>query len=187
MNIQKNNMTKKELKRELENIGTRANTLFKKDGVIAPVLLVYHILANENGNEKSSCAVCPVRDIKQRREILFLIGRLFLKEKRFKKVNAIAFISEAWVSVYKSNEDAKKNGNILPSQDPNRREVVNIIGMTDKRDFAMTSFEIKCRGDKEKRTLKISEDMNKMEKIESELLDSFWRGMGMIANVEKTP
>ena len=153
----------------------------------APVLLVYHILADENGNEKSSCAVCPVRDIKQRREILFLIGRLFLKEKRFKKVNAIAFISEAWVSVYKSNEEAKKNGNILPSQDPNRREIVNIIGMTDKRDFAMTSFEIKCRGDKEKRTLKISEDINKMEKIESELLDSFWRGMGMIANVEKTP
>ena len=35
--------------------------------------------------------------------------------------------------------------------------------------------------------LEFSEDISKMEKIESGLLDSFWRGMGMIADTVKTP
>ena len=109
MNIQKNNMTKEELKKELKNIGDVSVQLFKKDGEISPALFVYHILDDGKEKKKLSCTVCPIKDIQHRREIMFLLGRLFLKEKRFKRVDAIVFVSEAWVSKYKSNKDAEKN------------------------------------------------------------------------------
>jgi hypothetical protein len=71
---------------------------------------------------------------------------------------------------------------ILPSQDPNRIEIVNITGMTDTRESAMLVFEIKDKDNAEKRRLVKNEKASNMSTIENRLLDRFWQGMGMVVS-----
>ena len=169
-------MTKAELKQTLQKVAETTERLFKEEGSINPVLFVYYTFEKE-GRETDTCAIFPILDIQHREAILFMIGKTFLKSNKFKRVNAIVFASEGWMSV----QDAKTPvGNILPSQDPNRIEILNITGMTETRDAVMLVFEIKNKDDLKNRKLKKNEKASNMSKIENRLLDKFWLGMGMV-------
>jgi hypothetical protein len=170
-------MTKNQLKNVLKKIGETANKLFKRDGKITPVLFIYYIFENEAGKDEGSCTVLPILKKEGREKLMQEVGQGFLKNSAYKKVTAIAFISEAWMSVQESKNKTTKN--IPPRKDPGRKEIVNISGMTDARESAMLVFEVRDRKDPEKRMLKFLKEESNMERIENKLLDKFWEGMGM--------
>jgi hypothetical protein len=171
-------MTKSNLEKILDRTAEQAEKLFKQDGSLSPILFVYYTFEKEPGKETESIGIIPIIDIGHREAIMFAMGKMFLKNNQFKKVNAIALVSEAWMSV----QDSAKNpvGSIPPSQDPNRIEIVNITGMTDTRESAMLVFEIKDKNSAEKRKLEKNEKASNMSTIENRLLDRFWQGMGMV-------
>lgn len=171
-------MTKEGLKKTLEGVAETAEKLFKKEGSIAPVLFVYYTFEDKEGKEVDSCDIFPILQMEHREAIIFVIGKTFLKSNKFKRVNAIALASEAWMS----EQDPKKGPakNLLPSQDPDRKEILNITGMTDTRESAMLVFEIKDKDNAEKRKLEKNEKASNMSTIENRLLDRFWQGMGMV-------
>jgi hypothetical protein len=170
-------MNKEQLKKTLNSVAKTTEELFKKDGSIAPVLFVYHTVENKDGTESESCAIVPIISMEHREAILFAMGKAFLKNNRFKKVQAIALVSEAWMSVQDSKSEQVNH--VLPSQDPKRKEIINIIGMTDSRESAMLIFDI----DRRVRKMIKNEKASSMSKIENRLLDRFWQGMGMIVRV----
>lgn len=170
-------MNKNQLQEILESVATKTEELFKKDGVITPVLFVYHILEDKNGKECESCAIVPIISMDHREAILFAMGKAFLKNTRFKRVQAIALVSEAWMSV--QDLKSEQTNHIFPSQDPKRKEIINITGMTDSRESAMLIFDI----NRKTREMTKNEKASNMSKIENRLLDRFWQGMGMIVRV----
>lgn len=176
-------MTKNQLKKVLKKIGETANRLFKRDGKITPVLFIYYIFENDDGKEEGSCTVLPIIKKDGREKLMQQVGQGFLKNSRYKKVNAIALISEAWMSVQELKDKAAKS--VPPRKDPNRKEIINISGMTDSRESAMLVFEVKNRNDPKKRTLKFLEDASNTSRIENKLLEKFWEGMGMAMSVER--
>jgi len=141
-------MTKYQLKEILNRTAEQAEKLFKQDGSLSPVLFVYYTFEKEPGKEVESIGIIPIIDIGHREAIMFAMGKMFLKNNKFKRVNAIAFVSEAWMSVQNSGQEAK---NVLPSQDPNRIEIASITGMTDIRESALLVFEIKEKDNPGKR------------------------------------
>jgi len=167
-------MTKEQLKKLLESTADTTEKLFKKDGSVSPVLFIYHALENKEGKEAESCAVVSITSMEHREAILFAMGRAFLKNASFKRVEAIALVSEAWMSVQDSKLGPAKH--LLPSQDPKRKEIINITGMTDTRESAMLIFDI----NKKTREMIKNESASNMSRIENRLLDKFWQGMGMI-------
>ena len=173
-------MTKEDLKKILDRTAEQAEKLFKQDGSLSPILFVYYTFEKEPGKEAESIGIIPIIDIGHREAIMFAMGKMFLKNNQFKRVNAIALVSEAWMSV----QDSAKSPvvSILPSQDPNRIEIVNITGMTDTRESAMLVFEIKDKDNAEKRRLVKNEKASNMSTIENRLLDRFWQGMGMVVS-----
>jgi len=172
-------MTKEQLKKILDRTAEQAEKLFKQDGSLSPVLFVYYTFEKEPGKEAESIGIIPIIDIGHREAIMFAMGKMFLKNNQFKKVNAIALVSEAWMSV---QDSAKSPVGILPSQDPNRIEIVNITGMTETRESAMLVFEIKDKENPEKRRILKNEKASNMSTIENRLLDRFWQGMGMVVS-----
>lgn len=171
-------MTKDQLKKTLEGVAETAEKLFKKEGSIAPVLFVYYTFENKEGKDVDSCDIFSILQMEHREAILFMLGKTFLKNNKFKRVNAIVLASEAWMSVQDTKEGPLKN--LLPSHDPDRKEILNITGMTDTRESAMLVFDIKNKNDAEKRKLEKNEKASNMSKIENRLLDRFWQGMGMV-------
>ena len=169
-------MTKEQLKKLLESTADMTEKLFKKDGSVSPVLFIYHTVENKDGGEAESCAIVPITSMDRREAILFAMGRAFLKNASFKRVDAIALVSEAWMSVQDSKSEQAKH--ILPSQDPKRKEIINITGMTDSRESAMLIFDI----DKKARKMEKNEKASNMSRIENRLLDRFWQGMGMVVS-----
>ena len=170
-------MTKEQLKKILDRTAEQAEKLFKQDGSLSPVLFVYYTFEKEPGKEAESIGIIPIIDIGHREAIMFAMGKMFIKNNKFKRVNAIALVSEAWMSV---QEPGKGTRNVLPSQDPDRIEIVNITGMTDTRESAMLVFEIKDKDNVAKRKLEKNEKASNMSTIENRLLDRFWQGMGMV-------
>jgi len=170
-------MTKEELKKILDRTAEQAEKLFKQDGSLSPILFVYYTFEKEPGKETESIGIIPIIDIGHREAIMFAMGKMFLRNNKFKRVNAIAFVSEAWMSVQDPGKGIK---NVPPSQDPDRIEIANITGMTDTRESAMLVFEIKDKDNPEKRKLVKNEKASNMSTIENRLLDRFWQGMGMV-------
>lgn len=170
-------MTKEELKKILARTAEQAEKLFKQDGSLSPVLFVYHTIEKEPGKEMDSVGIIPIIDIGHREAVMFAMGKMFLKNNKFKRVDAIAFVSEAWMSVQGPGKEMK---NVPPSQDPDRVEIATITGMTDTRESAMLVFEIKDKNNKEKRRFVKNEQASNMSRIENRLLDKFWEGMGMV-------
>jgi hypothetical protein len=170
-------MTKDELKEILDRTAEQAENLFKQNGSLSPVLFVYYTSEKEPGKEVESIGIIPIIDIGHREAIMFAMRKMFLKNNKFKRVNAIAFVSEAWMSVQCPGKGTR---NVLPSQDPDRIEIASITGMTDTRESALLVFEIKDKDNQEKRKFVKNEKASNMSTIENRLLDRFWEGMGMV-------
>ena len=171
-----NNMEKQELEKILERSAGIAKNIFQKQGFLSPTLFTYYTFENNDNKETDSIAVFPIIQLEHREVMIYLTGKLFLRDKRIKKVKAVLLVSEGWMSVC---EDGKIS-EIPPSQDPDRLEILNITGMTNTGESAMLIFKMKDRNNKEKRTLEFMEDLSKITRIENRLLDKFWQGLGVL-------
>ena len=169
-------MEKQELEKILKRSTGIARNIFQKQGSLNPTLFVYYTFKNDVGKETDSIAVFPIIQIEHREVMIYLTGKIFLRDKRIKKVKAVVLISEGWMSVCKDG----KIGKIPPSQDPDRVEILNITGMTDTGESAMLIFKMKNRDDKNKRALEFMEELSKITRIENRLLDKFWQGLGVL-------
>ena len=169
-------MEKQELEKTLERVAGIAKNIFQKQGSLSPTLFVYYTFENDAGKETDSIAVFPIIQLEHREVVIYLTGKLFLRDKRIKKVKAVVLVSEGWMSVCKNG----KIGKVPPSQDPERIEILNITGMTDAAESAMLIFEMKNRDDRNKRTLELMEELSKIDRIENRLLDKFWQGLGVL-------
>jgi hypothetical protein len=169
-------MTKEELKNKIELYFENAEKMLVKQGSLIPMLDVEFV--DENGKD-CVMAVVMANDNKDKfiRGFGLVMGAI-QRLGKIKEVKCIVMMSEAWFSS-PSKEEYKKNPNQMPSQDPNRREMLMAVGLTADGKCLMHSkemFSILVKG-KRHFTLKEVPELN-MEKgkMQSNVLDNFFFG-----------
>lgn len=105
-------ITRDELRIMMEENLEKAKTLLLRDGYVTPVGFVF------TGKQ---IGVCPFRFRNEKEKVKQLSAfKMFAK---INKADAVFVIIESW---YVTTD--KKDGNIVPSKDPNRKECVFVIG-----------------------------------------------------------
>lgn len=173
----KNTKTKpidKEFLKDFEYIKEKAKLFFAEEGFIEPLA---HIVFKSNTENKKGIALFQITPdlMKNRQEVMFLLGKKLLQEPEVKHIDSIIFVSEAWASM---GDIKKKIEPIMPpSQDPNRIEIVTIIGMSDIGEVLSENYKIKECKNKKRILMKWG---SRETKSESYLLEKFWQGVGVL-------
>lgn len=101
------------------------------------------------------------------------IGIKYGLERRM--VVAAYFISEAWMSVLKAEEfNAHPENRVMPSEDPDRIEIVFVAGMTI--DLYCQSLAAEIKRDSQGKRVSLNVLDNEADAMESNLLTSFFQG-----------
>ncbi len=185
-------MTKEELKEELKFVEEKGKEIFEKCGGVNPTLLIIgRTERKENGKDKA-LMICslPEKEMGDRQGFMFRFGKYLYSQiqdnklpEKIRKVDAVAFSSEGWMSVL-SKEVSKKidSGEMempKPSLDPKRKEILMFSIMDENGQNEGISYEI-VRDEKKKGTLKEMPArisfQNKSARTENYLLKSFWAG-----------
>lgn len=164
-------MEKKLLELEIKAIKKGVFKNFKNDGEVVPILFVF---------TKGEVLLCPFPDMDKKREFLFFVGKTMMRDEKIKHIDGIAMVSEAWVSQIDKDDPRSKNlEDIIPREDPNKKEAVIITALTDTHETLLIVYKMKDKEDKKKRKL-VSMFKKKPDQLELSLLDEFWRGFGTI-------
>jgi hypothetical protein len=125
------------------------------------------------GDGKVGIAPIPYELVDNRQNALYSLGRAFGNDpnRPISQVDAIFSSSEAWYS--KHDKDTAKIPR--PSQDPNKKEVVFIAGMTRWGEIFFKAYEILEKD--HKRILIENKELNsRAENYQANLLNVFWQG-----------
>jgi hypothetical protein len=178
-------MDKNQLSKLIEGLAKTAEENYKNDGGLSPVLFVYH--TNQKGENCVNLYPIIEEMMPKRRELMFVIGKIFLKDQTVRKVDALGFVSECCVSVMneKDGKEAERTGNYpIPHEDPKKIEMAIVIGMTAEREGIINGYDMENKEDKQKRKLvKNKKFCSNSKDFKNELFEEFWRGNGAIIKI----
>lgn len=118
----------------LEFVVSGAKETLLREGIHTPTLIV-------EGSSNLITGKLPDMPEKHgaKREYMRSLGQLTAKNGRVGELRQIFFVSEGWICA--TNEEA--SGNVLPSQDPNRKEVLIVCNMQIQENHKyLKMFEI---------------------------------------------
>jgi len=173
-------MDKKELEEIVKHAESAALQNFEKDKEVAPILIIY--CETKEGERVQALMPMSEEMLSHRRDVFFILGKEFLKNDQFSHVDALIFVSEAWMSKidkkknpekFERTKDKKFNKEDMPSNDPDKMDVIMITGMSDLREISASAYKVENRD----KVTKIKQNWSTMD---AELLNEFWRGMGVI-------
>lgn len=102
-------------------------------------------------------------------------GSDFKMQQQIGELEETYFISEAWISIVKKEDLNNNTLKVMPSDDPNKVEIIIIAGKNIKTD-KMTFNGRKLIRNKEGKIIKLEEMSYPTDKFESYLLDAFFKG-----------
>lgn len=183
MSITKNEMEKT----AIENLQFAKDCYEKENG-----FNFMAVVQTEKGGKSETAAIFAMGDgfIEHRFEAIFDMGVRFGIQKMKKEVDsidAIYVMSEAWIS---DKTDMK------PSEDPDRKECIISVGLSEKGDFVNEMYEIKKKWVNDKVVVEFS-DITKNKKFEkmknkkevtgsNPLLERFWDGVALLKLFQET-
>lgn len=137
-------MTKDELKTEVDKTFELATKMLNDTGSIVPFLEVSFTLAD--GKPSKIGVVIGGSDQQQSAFFIkglgFLMG-VFKKLDKIKEVNHIAMMSEGWFITSSQAELKLNHGQFRrPSEAPDRKEMLMVIGLSEEKVMAMKAKEI---------------------------------------------
>jgi len=141
---------------------------FKQFDEVMPVAMVF----GKNGQ-----VIMPLvgKAFENRRDAFKQFGQRANKQEF--EVEFIIFVSEAWASILSKEEvrkiDVGEAEQPIPSQDPNRKEMLQIIGMNSEGDTLFKTFEIV---DRKEKILKDFESAKEVSSMDDNILQEFWIG-----------
>ena len=154
----------------LEEIVSNAKEIALRDGSHVPVLVV-------EGSQ--NLVVGQIPDLpgthSERVELMRFLGQAAAKSGRLGQLQQVFMVSEGWMSMASKDKLAET----IPSQDPDRKEVLIISGMQMKgRNKQLKVFEIMRDRDEQVVSLEefLPEEKKKEESVEIPLLDAFIEG-----------
>jgi len=168
-------MTKEDIQKKVIGMVDFAKNLYKENKDFAPMFEVVGI--DSKGKIGSVVVIFGDNEaIKNRFDIIYYMGKgMALKNKTQSEARinpyAVLFASGAWASRYNKNVDISKVP--MPSQDPNRVEIFQVVVNMIEGENYLLSFEIK-RGDKIELIGDV--DFKKFEVTKNILLNKFWEG-----------
>jgi len=192
-------MDKKELEKHLKQISEIVKNDFKQRGGIN---LKFYLLTKLSNHEYSLGVFEMPEDLMgQRMAVIKRYGKM-LNEKNI-KVDAIFSASECWVSTVSTEKNKEIDldsyvPEIMPRNDPDRKECVVISGMTETKESVFRMYDVEEKETwsnlESKKVLvnaKLPESVVKNKKVEkikpeaisSPLLEEFWKGLLVPFNV----
>ncbi len=179
------------------NIDLAKEFLIKTNGSIPIPMMAYAVITQNDG--KNMISPIEIENSEERFEILSYLGGNFARKKNLgeiSSVEAVCFMAEAWMSKIDTSKMSKKekedvqrkslSGEIKrPSEDPNRVECLTVVAKSRDGQKFSHMYEIFKSWDGEKIKVELKDmaaELTDKEgiKIESPLLDSFWRGYAII-------
>lgn len=176
-------MTKQSLKERIDFSFFCAQDAFLSSGSFIPML---DISFRDNKEVKRAVVAISGEAVDSRLKILFSLGVIFGNYKNQGKVTEIEnilMINEAWAS--KHNKNTNIDNVPMPSQDPNRMEMLICTGQTPDGTCLMKAKEIKRGMVESKIKIELKDIDNNYTSIQSNLLSKFYEGYDKVVSSGK--
>jgi len=154
---------------EVKKIVDVAKTIFLRDGYHAPIVIVKGtkggrtVLLEQFGDTAN-----------ERAKDMFYAGALLAQKGNIGELELIVFVSEGWIGT---------NINVLPSQDPNRIEVL-LINSLDARTQKENTLQFEIKRDPKGKVLDLKELVfSKTVEAKGWLLPAFQKGYQIVSPI----
>lgn len=174
-------MNKEELKKRVDKCFSFAERMLTETGSMVPMLDLYYI---DMEDKPKKIGVVLAGDDKKKRDAfirgLGVIFGMMTKLGKIKDVESVCIMSEAWGTSHQIGEDISKAP--MPSQSPNRMELLMVSGLTPTGDCVfrakeMISIEVKGKRHFSLKDLPVDQGKEATNAAESGMLQQFYDGL----------